>query len=78
MPMPNRGRTRVAFPRALAVNVTKEISNRKNFNGQIFSGRIDEGFKKRPSLHNRAAFYHKSPRLSQIGVLFYCESPRLS
>ena len=38
----NRGRTRIALPSVLAVKVTREISNWKNFNKQIFSGRIDE------------------------------------
>ena len=37
-----RSRTKIALPSVLAVKVTKEISNRKSFNWQICSGRIDE------------------------------------
>ena len=33
----NTGRTMIAFPSVPAVKVTREISNRKNFNCQIFS-----------------------------------------
>ena len=44
----NGGLTWVVLPNILAVEVTKEISIRKNFNGQNFSGRIDEGFLKNP------------------------------
>ena len=46
----NRVRTRIAFPSVLTVKVTKEISSRKNFNGQILSGRMDEVLKKNPKL----------------------------
>ena len=45
----DRGRTRTVFPSVLTVKVTKKISNRKNFNGQTFSGRIDQGLIKIPN-----------------------------